>query len=99
MAKTVSKILQCINNNAIRKRQIILYPVFGTSTPASGAERPILAYPIQARHWYAGQVLEDHEKNKRLKYLEVKASSPLSAIYQRKSKGHKLLLSLRRKES
>jgi len=50
MAKTVSKILQRINNNVIRKRQIILYPVLGTFTPASGAERPILAYPIQARH-------------------------------------------------
>lgn len=82
-------------------RQIILYPVFGTFTPASGTERPTLASPIQARHLYAGRGLEDHANDKGLKYLEVKAGSPLSTIHQRKRKlkRHQLLLSLCGKES
>lgn len=50
MAERVSEILGCINNNIIRKRRVIFYPVLGTFAPASGIKRPVLAYPIQARH-------------------------------------------------
>lgn len=80
MAKTVSEILGSINNNIIRKRWAVFYPVLGTFAPASGIKHPALAYPIQVRHWYAGEGLEDHENDKGLKHLEVKTSSSLSAL-------------------
>lgn len=50
MAKRVSEILGCINNNIIRKRRVTFYPVLSTFAPASGIKHPFLALPIQAIH-------------------------------------------------
>ena len=78
ITESVSEILGCINNNIIRKRRVTFCPVLGTFIRASGIKLPVRAYRIQARHWYAGAGLEDHENDKGLKHLEVKASSSLS---------------------
>lgn len=78
MAEKVSLILGCINNNIIRERVATFNPALGTFAPAGRIKHPVLASPIQARHWYAGEGPEEHKNDKGLKHLEVKASSSLS---------------------